>query len=86
MNNAATTFTERVAAELARARIVYSRHQTLEHSFHVLAREVQELRAEVDRKTVNRSALIAEAVQVAAMAQRLVEDNELLTQADQRGA
>lgn len=76
------TFPERVAEELARARVVYPCHQTLEHSFHVLAREVQELRVEVDRKTTNRAALIAEAVQVAAMAQRLVEDNNLLAGAD----
>lgn len=72
------TFTELVAAELIHAREAHEHHPSLEHSLAVLCREVAELGDEIYSRHRCNSRIIAEAAQVAAMCQRMVEDAGLV--------
>lgn len=68
---------EEIANELSRARSKYpGKHPTLEHAAYVLQREYRELERELDKNhfKVNDQRVKAEAIQVAAMCIRLVED------------
>ena len=73
-----TTTIWAVERELRWAEENYPRHPTLEHSVSVLRREFQELMDEVDKNKrkglQNPKAIYTEAVQVAAMAIRLITD------------
>ena len=68
---------QEVANELKRARKLYPDHPTLEHSAFVLLEEVNELFVELYKKPSERDMTFIrdEAIQVSAMAIRLVEDN-----------
>lgn len=68
---------QEIAEELDRARAKYpGKHPTLEHAAYVLQREYKELERELDKNhfKVNNQRVKAEAIQVAAMCCRLVED------------
>ncbi len=68
-----------VAAELARARAAHSPIPSLHEGAAVLLEELDEFWREVQRRDADRSplALLAELIQVAAMAQRVAEDTLL---------
>jgi len=75
------TFPELVATELARARKLFPRRQASMHEgYAVMLEEVDELWESI-RCDFTRRAILTEAVQVAAMAQRLAEDAGLLDDA-----
>lgn len=73
------SFPALVATELERARAKHPHGITTEfEAYGVILEEVDELRAEVWRQQADREAMLAELVQVAAMAQRAAEDLGLL--------
>lgn len=79
MHNSVTDFSllvEQVKEEFYEACKEYDTHPTLEHSLCVLLEEVDELKAEIYKKPSARSVqdIQVEAVQVAAMALRLLHD------------
>lgn len=69
-------FSELVKGELADARLHHGSMASLHEGFAILLEEVDELKAEVWKKPAQRrkSDVLAELVQVAAMAQRMAED------------
>lgn len=72
------TFPELVAVELIHARSAHEDHPSLLHSLAVLRREVDELADEIHARHRCDARIVAEAVQCAAMCQRLLEDGGLL--------
>lgn len=66
-----------VDAELAKARSGHGPQKSLHEGLAVLWEEFEEVKAEVFKKYPDRAALRTELVQVAAMAQRMAEDNNL---------
>ena len=64
-----------VLKELRTAQVIYPAHPSLEHSWAVLREECDELWDEIKQKQRNRTAIRREAVQVAAMAIRLILEN-----------
>ena len=64
-----------VLKELRTAQAIYPTHPSLEHSWAVLREECDELWDEIKQKQRNRPAIRREAVQVAAMAIRLILEN-----------
>jgi len=74
------TFPQLVAAELERARAEHAPVASLHHYHSVILEELAEFSAEVAHKPAHRcsSRILAELVQVAAMAQRCAEDMELI--------
>lgn len=72
-----TQFTQDVQAELARAKAMYAPITTHHEAYAVLLEEIDEYWLEVKLKNKNLGRMYAELVQVAAVAQRIVEDLEL---------
>jgi hypothetical protein len=68
------TFTELVVEELARTRKAHAVIRTRHEGLAVIEEEFLELRAEVFQREPHPEKLLAEFVQVAAMAQRVAED------------
>ena len=74
-------FQELVEVELERARMLFPRRQASMHEgYAVMLEEVDELWESI-RRNAHSASIIAEAVQVAAMAQRLAEDAGLVESA-----
>lgn len=73
-------FQELVKGELANARLHHQPMNSLHEGFAVLLEEMDEFKAEVWKRPGQRSEkrLLEELVQVAAMAQRIAEDCELV--------
>jgi len=82
------TFAELVAAELERAREMYPEMHSLHEGYATILEEVEEMWDDIKRKPSQRcgTAILREAVQVAAMVQRMVEDCGLMPEADRAGA
>ena len=70
------SFTDRVALELARAQTLYPPLHSAHEAYAVLAEELDEFWDQVRTQDVlrDRTAMLAELVQIAAMAQRAAED------------
>ncbi len=83
----AAVFPALVAAELSRARAGHRELNSLHEGYAVLLEEVDELWDEIKRRSRDRDprALLAELVQVAAVAQRIAEDRGLLVLAAAAG-
>ena len=73
-DRASHSFPDRVAAELAAARVAHAPMNSLHEGYGVLLEEVDELWEEIKAKVRNRQKLEDETVQIAAMCQRLYED------------
>jgi hypothetical protein len=72
-------FTRCVATELSDARRKHPRGMNSAHEgYAVLLEEMTELQAEVFKRKPDRGAMVAELIQVAAMAQRMAEDLRLI--------
>lgn len=68
------TFTEDVQAELVHARAIHGPIVSHHEAYAVLLEEIEEYWDEVKLKNKNFGRMYAELVQVAAVAQRIVED------------
>lgn len=74
------TFADKVAEELARARSLHGRMHNAHEAYAVILEELDEFWEEVRRKQSERSPrrLLAELIQIGAMAQRTAEDLGLI--------
>lgn len=71
-------FADMVEFELLLARRGHGKQKSLHEGYAVLLEEVDEFWDEVKAKNPDKKRLLAELVQIAAMAQRCAEDNDLL--------
>lgn len=79
-NHRVSDFQSLVVAELSRARAKFEPMHTAHEAYAVLLEEVDELWEMVKQKQVHRSprAMLAELVQIAAMAERMADDLGLM--------